>query len=241
MNFAAIGGYPSELPLLTYRHRFWEGVVNTAETLVDKPQRSIIKILQARSNHEIFLGWNSLDNHRGFISDGSFYIPRLTEARADSGVEQHLSWLEQQQRMYEVGSGIDTENISYVAEILALAEANGSVVLGYMPPYHSVLYTRMITSGDYTYIPLARTTLQATFADYNMPFFDFTEIETIAGASDDELFDGWHPGELLDMRMYSMMLHDQFALLADYSDVSLLDAQIETASNPFYVYTTPLE
>lgn len=147
-------------------------------------------------------------------------------------------------RPFELGTigGEDTTEVSAemlaaLDEILALARDHGSVVVGMMLPYNSDLFRQMLASEGHAYLPKAQAAIEGLFSAYDMPLHDFTWAESVGG-SDDEIWDHWHPGDLLSLRVFKALAEAHPDLFAPYTDTALLQQIIDHAPDPVNLFLT---
>ncbi|MCA9913020.1 MAG: hypothetical protein KC496_06710, partial [Anaerolineae bacterium] len=170
-----------------------------------------------------------------FFVDGSRYNARLTPENISRGIAEHQQELAQRSSRYEAGTTVDETAISHVDHILQLAADQGTQVIGYLPPFQQFIYQELSTADDFAYVPLAQVQLAQVFAAHGFGFYDFSDLDTIGG-SDEEMYDGWHGGEQLEMRIVLSLAEAEPDVLSAYVDVSQLTAEIEAVGNPFYYY-----
>jgi hypothetical protein len=137
--------------------------------------------------------------------------------------------------MYTAGQDLNESNLQYLSEILTLAKDHKIQVIGILPPYRQEFYNRMMESGDYTYIEKSIARLESLFSQYGFSLMNMSSTKTVGG-SDDELFDSWHPGELLSLRMYMTILSHNSDILGSYSDIESLQSIIDNAVDPFHLF-----
>ncbi len=170
-----------------------------------------------------------------FFIDGSRYNALLTPENITKGIDSHRQELAERSSRYEAGMAVDEDSIAHVEHILQLAADQGIQVIGYLPPYQAFIYTELSTAADFAYVPLVQARLADVFAQYEFAFYDFSDLNVIGG-SDEEMYDGWHGGEQLQMRIVLTLAESEPDLLQGYVDVPQLAAEIEAVGNPFYYY-----
>ncbi len=132
---------------------------------------------------------------------------------------------------------VSSEMLDALDDILALAQENGTVIVGVLPPYNSDLFQRMLDTDGYDYLPYAVEAIQERFDQYNMPLHNFTDPQSVGG-SDAEIWDHWHPGDLLSLRIFKAIAEAHPDLFAPYTDVTLLGQIIDNAHDPVNLFTT---
>ncbi|MCA9915809.1 MAG: hypothetical protein KC496_20785 [Anaerolineae bacterium] len=179
-------------------------------------------------------GYGTHNTDYGYMADGSQYNMDLTAANAARGTEQHWELYAERGRMYETGSTLDEGALADLEQILLLAQEHGSEVIAYLPPYQQAFWDVLTTEPDFAYIPLVQEALHGMFAAYDYSFYDFSELESVGGF-DSEMYDGWHPGEKLDLRILLALTEAEPQLLHAYVDPASLATMIEQAADPFFV------
>jgi hypothetical protein len=182
------------------------------------------------------LGLHALRFGSGYRNDGSYQDgnilvnPDLAEvARAHDLEAAPTGW-----RQFVQGSEVDERRLRRLDEFLDESQARGIMVVGVSPPFMPSIYRTLIEGGNNTYIEKANAAIAALFDAYGFPYFDFSDA-TQVGGNDTELYDGWHPTELLAGRMVVHMAEAQPDLFAPYVDVAALEQTLAGAENPIEV------
>ncbi len=175
---------------------------------------------------------------QGFRVDGSHYRGVLQDdAVTAQRVANHEEQLANRENMYEVGQTPDEAQIEAIGAILALAQQYGTRVVGYLPPYQTRFYETLTTHDDYAYIPRTTRRLQQVFAHYGYPLLDLGDLH-VTGGQDAEMYDGWHPGVRLMMRILLTLAEAEPETLGAYVDPAALAADIQQADDPFFYYVS---
>ncbi len=162
--------------------------------------QNIIKANIASNN----IGLSALLLKNGFRSDGSY---QYASAMTDPG---RLSYIEAEfkqavSKIKDDGDKDRAEQMAYLEEnskiverVLVSAKQKGITVIGIMPPYPTSVYKEMLLNDKL--FPLVTASLSDTFKAHDMPFFDFSSIETFGGR-DTEFVDGIHGTDLMHLKM----------------------------------------
>ncbi len=180
-------------------------------------------------------GFPVWERDRGFMVDGSQYNGRLLPEIIAQQIRGHEAQLANREGRYEVGASVDEGMIAHVERILRLASEHGTEVIGFLPPYLDSVYTQISTSPDFAYVPLVQDRLAQVFISYGYPLHDYTALASI-GAEDAEMYDGWHGGERLMMRVLLALTLAEPEALDAYVDAHVLEQRITTSDNPFYIF-----
>ena len=145
-------------------------------------------------------GVQAIVRHRGFRPDGSFFRgDLLTGGRPsdDVGFADTLARLGADQAQFRFGDRIDPERVDQLRRAVARLQAAGVTVVTYVPPVAPTVYAAMQKAGDrFTYLEAARAAL-ASLGTIHLDAFDATAL----GAGDCEFDDGFHNGEVVDLRL----------------------------------------
>jgi hypothetical protein len=182
-----------------------------------------------------FWGLLAITTHIGYLADGSEYNANLSPELAQRHYEVQYQEFQARTGNFRAGNRVHEENLWKLREILRIAAANQAEVIGYFPPYRANIYEPMVTSGDYTYIPEARSNIRALFEEFNYSFFDFSDIYSVNG-QDEELYDAWHPGQRLNVRIFMAIAEAVPRLSSDYIDINALAGTLVRATDPFYIF-----
>jgi hypothetical protein len=211
------------------------GIANVTRALLGE-RMTFSQIMQPSPDH---LGLAAISFNYGFRFDGSF---ELSQEFLDAIEERRNShWQAFQERSasyFFEGTGISSQNLSHLENLLQWASDQGIYVIGYYPPFSQTIYDAMMESGEYTYIPDSGIALNDLFNAYEFSFFDFTNPSSL-GASDAEMYDGIHSGEWLQLLIHREMVLALPDILGDYADVATLDTWLAQSDDPFHVNTSP--
>jgi hypothetical protein len=184
------------------------------------------------------LGWRAIRDGHGFRRDGSeqygdFLVAGFLSPEGERA--RHLEWLANGEQMYVRGDTVSQARLSQLRDLLAYAQAHGSTVIGFLPPFSPTQYQAIRDSADHGYLAALPTALDALFTQANMPFFDFSDGAQL-GVTDSDFFDGWHGSERVYLRMYLNMAQTIPEVLGAYSDPAFLQATDSAVSNTFAVF-----
>ncbi|GAB5490937.1 MAG: hypothetical protein Phog2KO_11520 [Phototrophicaceae bacterium] len=182
------------------------------------------------------LGLRAIRDGHGFRNDGSeqygdflvaghLWQPNLRG--------HHMGLFERGEEMYFRGDIASETALSQLEAILEFAQENDILVVGMLPPYMPTLWTELSVSNEHTYIPQTQIAIDALFADYDYPLFDFSDVSDL-GFTDEDFFDGWHHSEKVSIQLYIEMA-TEIASLAQYSDLDALQEIVDTAPDTFAV------
>lgn len=187
----------------------------------------------ARYEPSNLLGNIARNTGRGFIYDGSYYFPDLNEFRPGQMSRHETEYLENE-GIFRRGDTLNADSIQGVEDLLAVAQDNNAIVIGLMSPYNSEQFERMMLSGEFAYIEAAREQIQLLFDEYDMPLADYTDIRSVNG-SNEELYDYWHPGEVLSLRIYYQLLQDYPGVFEAYSNRTAIEDYLSRAPDNLYL------
>lgn len=187
------------------------------------------------------LGLHALKFGQGYRNDGSFQEGNIlvNPALAELARENDLERAPDGWRQFVQGNEVDETALAELDRLLQTAQQRDIFVIGFSPPYIPSIYDVMIAGGKTEYLIKAPPRIQAMFAAYDYPYFDFTDPRPIGG-SDEELYDGWHATERLSLRMYLAMMEAVSPILDAYSDKQTLESLLQNTDNPIEIFTNPL-
>lgn len=183
------------------------------------------------------LGLRAIRDGHGFRNDGSeqygdFLVAQHLWPPNTRG--QHTGWFEDGEQMYVRGSEIDAAAMTQMRDILAFAKRHNILLIGVMPPYMPSLWEQMADSPRHTYLQALTPQLEALFAEYDLPLFDYRDGAKL-GASDEDFFDGWHPSERIAAQLF-ISIAREVPELQPYSDLDALQEIVNTAPDTFRVF-----
>ena len=189
----------------------------------------------------IAIGLRAKVEHNGNINDGSHYYAGVLESqeqrqtvRADIHAEA-LSVTDT--HGYEYADGISERPLNELREFLALCQARGIQVVGFIPPVPHEVYAAIQAHPNATYqktfkeLPIV---LGALYKAYGFELYDFTDITTFGG-SDAEMVDINHGSEKMYARM-TVAMGGKGSALSTYIDTATLQKKIAGSDNPFVLF-----
>jgi len=231
-------------PIIEPPSTMWERLFVVNRTfLQERLEGKEIDIQQALARVEpggsggIALGGRAIRDGHGFRNDGS-------EQYGDFLVAQHL-WqpnmrghhrglFHDGEDMYVPGQIVSQESMQQMRDILAYAQEQDILLIGFMPPYMPSLWEAMRGDPRFAYIADLIPQLETLFAEFGYPFFDYSDGRLL-GATDEDFFDGWHHSERIAAQLFINMARD-VPQLAQYSDLDALQEIVNSASDTFRVF-----
>lgn len=186
------------------------------------------------------LGWRALGSiaqqeQRGYFADGARRTPNLTPDVIANNRTIDERRLANAEYIFARGEQVDEERVALVADILQVAREHETIVFGIFPPYQDFVYEMMKTAPDFGYVRATEDALVTMFEAADYPLYNFSDSTDIGG-DDSELFDAWHAGERLSLRMYMAMVADYPEIFAPYSDLETLETILSHTDHPFYTF-----
>lgn len=220
------------IPPLDYSFDYaLNGIRLTAQDYSQHPQQ----ILHFYRNYQPsnLSGEVARSSGRGYRADGSFQFPDLYDVSPQL-IDNHQWLYDNGDRIFQHGDSIYEPSMAAIEHILQLASENDVTVIGIFTPYNSEHYERMLSSGNYSYIPEVRRRIRLMFDNYGMPLYDYTYADTVGG-SNEELYDYLHAGEVLGLRVYYDMLLTSPEIFAAYSNISRIEQILNRVDNRFFL------
>jgi hypothetical protein len=147
------------------------------------------------------LGIYALLTDEGFSSDGSFYYLGTTtgvHAFHDVRFSATLSRIAEDRSRLQKASEPDPALVGRMCRVVGVFKRSAGHVVLVMPPFAGAVWDQM-EKGGYEYMEKAAAALRRCSPD--TPLFDFTNPQTIDGASDCEFVNGFHGGDVVYARM----------------------------------------
>lgn len=189
------------------------------------------------SGDSLALGLRAIHDGHGFRNDGSEQFGDYLVAGylwQPQQRERHLQLMQNCEYVYPCGTQITNQRVEQTREILQWAAEHDILVVGFLPSYAPTLWDEMSTMPQHAYIEQAQSALSALFAEFNFPFFDYSDGASI-GLTDEDFFDGWHASERGNLALYIQLVR-YVPELAVYSDVDALQARFDQADNTWQVF-----
>lgn len=207
---------------------------------LDRPNFEMMDYLEREiaGTNSPALGLRAIRDGHGFRDDGSELYGDFLIAGwlyAPNARDAHMAWMRDGQEMYVYGSSLNPVALAALDDLLAWASARDIIVIGFLPSYMPSLWNEMMTRGNHTYLEQLNPALETMFADYDFPFFDFSNGAWI-GTPDEAFFDGWHASELGNLRLYLQMVDALPDLLGVYTDAAALRTVAASAENTWDVF-----
>ncbi len=196
-----------------------------------------LKKLFFRPELPLRIGLQAVLKENGYRYDGSYRSDGerdLSLSVKERMVATHRL-IDRHQSRFQRGEHVSSDALQVLSDFLRSCRADGIYVIGFLPPFADEIWERMVTSGDYEYLHDVFPQAQAVFSEFGFPLFDFSSMSR-CGASDSEVFDGFHAGEKTYWRIIERMARGD-EVLAPYVDVSRVRNFLEQSENPFYIYS----
>ena len=184
------------------------------------------------------LGLRAIRDGHGFRNDGSeqfgdFLIAHWLDAATER--TRQLEFVEFGKWQYAFGDTVSAARMRQLEDFLRWCKERGITVIGFLPSYMPTLHQRITTDGQHNYLDALDPALAALFAQYDYPYFDFSDGAAL-GAADEDFYDGWHASERINLRMYARIRDALPDLLGVYSDPAYLQAADANAADTFQVF-----
>ena len=175
------------------------------------------------------IGLNALVNNNGFRNDGSYYYGKIIEERLKSKdpiFTDEFDKIRNQDKLYKIDAGVNIEAVARVEDFLKKSRARGVHVVGFMPPYAPSVYDKLkVRRENYGYIFKLEPILNPLFEKYGFHLFNFSDA-SVVGSSDEEMIDGIHGSEKIDLRLLIEMAKTE-TVLSSYMDIDYLKKKLE--------------
>lgn len=200
------------------------------------------KLFTSQSSSEIkFLGLNAHFYGMGFRPDGSFnYGTRIRgllqndPSVKDYGFEDTFERIKSGVFRFEYGEEVNPKAILALEELFSYCKLKKIKVVAFLTPFAPSVAIQLKNSPNHQYIAELPILLSSLHKRGEAEILDFTDIERLE-SSDQEFLDGFHSGEVANVRMLLEMARNNSAL-ADHLDTVLLKKYIERRTNPLEIH-----
>lgn len=199
---------------------------------------SLKELLGKQDEHSV--GIAAIIAGDGFRSDGSYryghiILEKNMRARVDKQMKETLTTMKYGRYASFMSSGYEEKNIEVLVSILELAKTKNIEIVGFFPPFPSILYRYMRDNKEYhDTINLLPKHIKQVFNDADRPFFDFSDLGSFR-APDTEFVDNIHASDKMYVRMLIVMVENTPSL-KKYIDVKLLSTMLDTYKEDIFTY-----
>jgi hypothetical protein len=243
-----VDGYDGEViprPVSDFSHLFTVNRSLLQDVINDVPfnrsnfdNEQYLQRIEPGTGGNLALGMRAIRDGQGFRADGSEQFGDFLVAGWLWDVQQrdaHIAMMQKGEYVYPYGAAqLDADSVREIRDILDFAQAHDIFVIGFLPSYEPQLWDDMRQSPDHQYVPLVDDRMRDLFAEYDYPFFDYSDGEAL-GLARTDFFDGWHASERGNLVLYLDMLA-QVPQLQTYSDAATLRDVLTTATNTWQVF-----
>jgi len=195
-------------------------------------KESFRALLEQRENTHA-IGINALEFADGYMPDGSYLFGRVIKrpdrlAILDEAGRSEAALIESTPQEFEYAPEPDPSKLNTLEEFLRMAKSRGIHVVGFSPTFSYPVYAAIAARND-EYGDTMRTLptiLEALFARYGYPYFDYTAPGT-AHVAPTEFVDMRHVSdkgqarELLDMAARDPLLREYVNVLQLRKDIEV--------------------
>lgn len=191
-----------------------------------------------RSTHS--LGLNAYYYQMGFRADGSFdYGNRIDGLVQNDPTVKDYEFKDTFERIkngvarFEFGEEVNPKSILALKEFLAYCKLKNIKVVAFLAPFAPSVAIQLKNSPNHQYIQILPTVLQSLHRQNESEIWDFTSIENLE-SSDKEFLDGFHSGEVANVRMLLEMARKS-SILESHLDTVQLKKLLDLRKNPLEV------
>jgi len=190
---------------------------------------------QNSSNGKL-IGLNANFFQMGFRPDGSFnYGNRINGILAfdphvkDFGFQDTFERIEKGLYRFEYGQQVNPKALIAFEELVIYCRKEKIRLIAFLPPFAPSVVRKLQNSGNHQYIQLLPELLLKYATPNEVEIWDFTDIENL-GSSDQEFLDGFHAGEVSDLRILIQMVENK-SLVGDFTDLQEMKNLIKKRKN----------
>jgi hypothetical protein len=169
----------------------------------------------------------------GFGPDGSYYETRMITGKKNNNDAQFLntiSRIKQDRSRFEYEKNVDDERFKkFIKLVRALQNEKIKVITFFLPFADSVNQEMNVLRNKYLYID----DIKRRFNELKLFYLDYQDVTGI-GSSNCEFLDGFHGGEVTNMRIL-IDIAKQLPELAAYLNINHLEEKIEENSGRAFV------
>ncbi len=187
---------------------------------------------------DCFFGVSAHKHLRGYAADGSRYsigvLQGVSGESEDKQFADTLSRLQERRSIFDVSKPLQKDRLREFREFLAFTKQQKVHVIAVFPPMAPTVYDAFLEAPD-VFSKHQFIVEQAISSFENV--FDFTNPDLL-NASDCEFIDGFHPGEIANMRMLSDLAQKKGnGFLLSSLDKEYINKQLSTSSGKAYAET----
>jgi hypothetical protein len=183
------------------------------------------------------IGLNGVVNKKGLRNDGSMdYGDQMDLLRKDTTGQYKNIYdrIGHGVRRFEYSKEVHAKAIAETGRILDFCKTNNIKVIAILPPFADKVYQKMLSSGNYQYIPKIHPAIQPLFEKYGAELYEFNNVNRCQ-SNDNETIDGFHGGEVTYAKMLVEMLKSGSAL-NHVTSVKKLERDLAKRKDNYKVY-----
>lgn len=227
--------------MMLYKRLFQELIKNDESS--EKLRQALISGVKNKTDiygNRAAIGAMAAFENSGYRSkDGSYQYGTMIKPKArDELLENTRQRIRGGYGRFDPANDIDYVEFSKLCALIAEIKSNGAVPIVFLPPFAHECYEMMLGDARHSsFIQAFQTKIKELAAEQEVAFFDFSDIEGLDGATDDEALDGFHGSERTYGRIcLALAKNPELAPLinTDYIKDRLQDS-------PYRMYIVPLE
>lgn len=190
------------------------------------------------------LGLNAYFYNMGFRPDGSFnYGTRINgllqndPTVKDYGFEDTFERIQSGVFRFEFGEDVNPKAVLALEEFFSYCRLKNIKVVAFLAPFAPSVALELQNSPNHNYIRKLPTLLKPLQKENEVEIWDFTDIKNL-GCTDQEFLDGFHSGEVANVKMLLEMAKGN-SLLKPYLDTVWLKKSMDLRRNPLEVISCP--
>jgi hypothetical protein len=172
------------------------------------------------------IGLRSRIFNEGFSRDGSYAYNKINSHPAtneDYNFKQSLGQIKNGTDQYAYGNNVNHGNFQTIDTLLSNCERKGITVIAYLPPFAPRIYSAMVNSGKYGYLPKVYDLLVPIFSKHSNCFlFNYTNPKLLK-YSDRYYIDCHHPSAVVTLAILKDMIGKVPACQKFFEPLPVLD------------------
>ncbi len=223
-----------------WRSEYPETFASEGGSLIPATRGQYRDLLNALAQHNSHfwsmssLGLTGILKEAGFRNvDGSYKYPLSAhwsnKSSADHQFSEGIRRFTERIDRFVSGDQVSTVALQELQAVLAECRAQKVEMIGFIPPFATVLHERLLHSPQHGYYAQFAGAAKEVFDKNSYSLSDFSDLKAM-GSDDNEMIDYMHPGDKLYARMLKALAGSS-SRLTQYVDLAAVNGVIETSGS----------
>lgn len=186
------------------------------------------------------VGINANMHYSGFRRDGSFsYGDQITKKLRgdktfyDFEFNETMDRVVKGERKFQFCEYVNKRAINELEKLLIFTKKKGIYVIGFLPPFANKVNEKIEKQNKHQYMRQIYSEIETRFRTKKYEIYDFTKLDKI-NAKDDEMIDGFHSGEIVNLKMLIYMLNNN-SNISKYTSIEKISLLINNKRNRYEI------